>query len=239
MNERDGMKRILLVEDDEGIAELLLFYLQKKSAYQVKWVTTACDALLSMTQTPDLILLDICLPDIDGVALCRKLRDVSYCPILFISCLDDEETIVKALEVGGDDYLIKPFSEKILMSRIEANLRRVDLERSNYEAVKLYYPDFVIDTVEHAIIQGEKKHPLPPIEFSILMYFVAHPQRSISLDELYENIWGKPCFGDVRTVITHVYNIRRIIESDKNSPSYIRNIRGYGYRFYPKGDGNL
>lgn len=229
------MNRILLIEDDAIVATVILYYLKQAGNYKVEWVKTAGEALAAARMPFDLMLLDICLPDVDGVELCARLRRTIYCPILFISCLDDEETVVKALETGGDDYLTKPFTCKMLQTRIEANLRRVRLERQNKRAAEMEYPDFRIDQDEHTVIRQEKIYHLAPIEFSILMYLIANPNRTIAVDEIYENVWGKPSFGDVRTVIAHIYNLRRIIENDKNNPRYIRSVRGYGYYFSPDG----
>ena len=231
------MKRILLVEDDEIISNIIMFYLRKKPDYHVTLAKNAQEALSAAKDIPDIILLDICLPDINGVKLCAKLRETIYCPIIFISCLDDEDTIVKALETGGDDYLTKPFSEKMLETRIEANLRRVKLDqlkdRAKTAQKRILFEDFEINCENHTIIKGGTTVHLAPIEYSILMYFVSNPEKTVSPDELYENIWGSSGYGDVRTVVTHVYNLRKIIETDFGDPKYISNIRGCGYYFNP------
>ena len=233
------MKYILLVEDDEEIGTVILFYLSKNPDYTVLWAKNAEEAFGLITQKVEIILLDICLPDVNGVSLCASLRKSVYCPIIFISCLDDEDTIVKALETGGDDYLTKPFSAKILQSHIEANLRRVRMEHSlqdtNMEKCYLFQ-DFALDCSTHSVKRDDKEYHLAPIEYSILLYFIHNPGRIISLDELYEKIWETPVYGDVRTVITHVYNLRKIIEPDTKKQKYIVNIRGSGYCFNPHED---
>lgn len=233
------MKKILLVEDDETVGNIILYYLGNNPTYRVNWAKNASEAIAEAGKKPDIILLDICLPDVNGVTLCRKLRETLYCPIIFISCLDDEETIIKALETGGDDYLTKPFSGKMLEAHIEANLRRIKIERDRDRAAEekgmISFEDFVIDRDTHSLIRAGVTYHLAPIEYAILMYFISTPGKIISPDDLYEIIWEKPGYGDVRTVVTHVYNLRKIVEPDISNPKYIINVRGYGYCFHPIG----
>lgn len=233
------MKEVLLVEDDEIVANIILFYLGKNPAYHVTWSKNAKEALVEAEHNPDIILLDICLPDVNGVKLCEELRKTLYCPIIFISCLDDEDTIIKALETGGDDYLTKPFSEKMLEAHIEANLRRIKLEREkDHNASKnntFPFADFIVHCDSHSLVRNGVTYHLAPIEYAILMFFISNPEKIISPDDLYESIWEKPGYGDVRTVVTHVYNLRKIVEPDISNPKYISNIRGYGYCFHPIG----
>lgn len=228
------VKNILLVEDDESVANVICFYLQQNPEYRVAWARNAEEALTLVREPTDLILLDICLPDVNGVSLCATLRQSIYCPIIFISCLDDEDTIVRALGTGGDDYLTKPFSGKILQSRIEANLRRVrmeHMEQARAGQARYDFPDFSLDCATHSLTRAGQIHHLAPIEYAILLYFIQNPERIISLDELYEKIWETPVYGDLRTVITHVYNLRKIVEPDPGRQKYICNIRGSGYCF--------
>lgn len=230
------MKRILLVEDDEQVGQVILYYLSQRHDYQIDWAKEAKEALRIAKGPVDLILLDICLPDQDGVSLCAKLRETIYCPIIFISCLDDEDTIVRALETGGDDYITKPFSAKILETRIEANLRRVRLEHEEHidsPLQRIDFSDFSLNCANHTLECGGAVHHLAPIEFSILLYFIRNANRIISPDELYENIWGAPCFGDLRTVVTHVYNLRKLIDIGTGEQKHIVNVRGHGYCFQP------
>jgi len=219
------MKEILLVEDDETVGNIILYYLGNNPTYRVNWAKNASEAIAEAEKKPDIILLDICLPDVNGVTLCRKIRETLYCPIIFISCLDDEETIIKALETGGDDYLTKPFSGKMLEAHIEANLRRIKIERDRDRAAEengmISFEDFVIDRDTHSLIRAGVTYHLAPIEYAILMYFISTPGKIISPDDLYEIIWEKPGYGDVRTVVTHVYNLRKIVEPDISNPKYI------------------
>lgn len=227
------MIRVLLVEDDEVIARIIQYYLNEAGEYEVTRVKDAESALDAVRAQPDIILLDIMLPGMDGLAFCTKVRQTVYCPIIFISCLDDEDTIVHALEIGGDDYLTKPFTCKVLCARIKANLRRVGRESGKPQIYR--FPDFALDVAGHAIIKGEKSIPLAPIEFGILLFLVEHPRQMVTLDQIYEAVWEHPSFGDVRTVVVHLYNIRKKIEPSPNSGRYIKNVRGIGYLFDPTG----
>lgn len=229
------MHRVLLIEDDKTIAKIIQYYLGQCKIYEVTWVQNAGEALAHSREPVDIVLLDIMLPDVDGLELCAKLRERVYCPIIFISCIDDEETIVKALEIGGDDYLTKPFNCKVLDARIQANLRRVRMEKEDRPRRRLKFRDFAVDIAGHALLREGGGIPLAPIEFGILMHLVDNPDRIVTLEELYEAVWGKPSFGDVRTVIVHVYNLRKKLEPNPNLPCYLKNVRGKGYIFDPEG----
>ena len=229
------MYRVLLIEDDATIAKIIQYYLKQCKEYEVSWAKNAGEALALSRDPVDIILLDIMLPDVDGLELCAKLRERIYCPIIFISCIDDEETIIKALDLGGDDYLTKPFNCKVLHARIQSNLRRVRIERSEHPRSQLSFRDFSVDAGGHSIQKNGTSIPLAPIEFGLLMHLIDHPGRIITLDELYEAVWGKPSFGDVRTVIVHIYGLRKKLEPQPNAPRYIKNVRGKGYLFDPDG----
>lgn len=226
------MYKILLIEDDLDICEIIKLYLSK-TKYSVSVVNTAEEALETVeVQNYDLILLDIMLPDINGVELCKKLRKNIYSPIIFISCIDDDGTVVKALETGGDDYLVKPFNNSILIARIEANLRRVEIERKNISKKNIIdFKDFIIEPKKHLIIKNNKEIYLTPIEFKILIFMIENPNRILTLEEIYEKIWKEKSYDDVRTVKVHVSNLRKKIEQDASNPVYIQTIRRTGYIF--------
>lgn len=229
------MHRVLLVEDDDTIAKIIQYYLSQSGQYEVIHARNAGEALAQSRNPVDVVLLDIMLPDVDGVSLCAKLRERIYCPIIFISCIDDEATVVNALEMGGDDYLTKPFNCKILQARIEANLRRVKMDTTQKPPSKQKYRGFTIDVDGHTIKKDGQSIALSPIEFDMLMYFVDQPNRVLSLDEIYECVWGKRSYGDLRTVIVHIYNLRKKIEASPTEPRYLKSMRGKGYFFDPEG----
>ena len=230
------MKRILVIDDDATNARIIRLYLDRTGEFETAWAANAKQALEACREPMDAILLDIMLPDVNGVELCRQLRERVYCPIIFISCIDDEEVVIRALETGGDDYLVKPFSHKMLLARIQANLRRVEMENGRQRREVLDGGGFLVDTSAHTLrVEGRTYH-LSSIELGILTYLMAHPRRTLSPDEIYEAVWNAPSHGDVRTVISHIYGLRKKLEQNPQKPRYIRSVRGYGYYFSPGGE---
>lgn len=230
------MKRVLLIDDDKTNAQIVKYYLDQNGSFQTVWAQNAMEALMACRQPFDVILLDIMLPDEDGVALCGKLRQRIYCPIIFISCIDDEDVVIRALETGGDDYLVKPFNCKVLAARINANLRRVEMENRQKARSTIRAEGLLLDANEHTLRVGERLYHLSSMEFGVLLYFMNNPYRTLSLDEIYEAVWNAPSYGDVRTVISHVYNLRKKMEDNPQKPRFIRSVRGYGYFFCPGGE---
>ena len=226
------MYKILLIEDDIDICEIIKLYLSDTN-YNISIVNSANEALnIVDKESFDLILLDIMLPDIDGINLCFQLRKDIYCPIIFISCIDDDATIIKALEMGGDDYLVKPFNCHILIAKIGANIRRVCMERENSISENILQLKKVgIEPSDHTILKNGNKIYLTPIEFKILTYMVSNPNRILTLEEIYNNIWNEPSYDDVRTVKVHVSNLRKKIEDNPSEPEYIKTVRRVGYFF--------
>lgn len=227
--------KVLLVEDDEIIAKTIQFYLKQCEIYTVFHASNAGEALGLMKHSPDIILMDIMLPDVSGIDLCSKLREYTYCPIIFISAIDDDDTIVKALNTGGDDYLVKPFNNKVLNARILSNLRRTSHSNEKEKDTKLEYKDFTIDAISHRIVRNDKSYSLAPIEFLILMTLVKNSNKVISGEEIYQEVWNRESFGDLRTVTVHICNLRRKIGDTEDRPRYIKTIRGSGYLFDPEG----
>lgn len=225
------MAQILLIEDDLEICEILQFYLLKQPSYGVTVAHNAKEALALMPlRRYDLILLDIMLPDQDGVSLCQELRRITFCPIIFISCLSDDETVIRALNMGGDDYLIKPFQAPVLLARIEANLRRYALPRTGSAPV-LCAGALQLDTALHTVSKNGAPVPLSPTEYELLCYFMQHPGRFIPFDELYNAVWQRPSMGDLRTLFVHIAHLRQKIEADPSRPEYIRTHMRDGYIF--------
>ena len=224
------MARILLVEDDSALSEIIRFYLTKgERPYDVTWAQTAQEAIEAAPKGFDLILLDIMLPDLDGLSLCTRLRRILYCPIIFISSLDDDDTIVRALHLGGDDYLAKPFKCPVLLAKIEAHLRRAQggmLPPEILEAGELR-----LSVNDHTVEKNGEAIYLSPTEFQILLFFMTNRGRVVDLEEVYQAVWQKPSLGDVRTVPVHVGNLRKKIEDSPAEPRYIKTVKRIGYRF--------
>lgn len=230
------MIQVLLVEDDALISKVIQYYFQMEEHYRVTWVKTAGEAMACARDDFDVILLDIRLPDVNGIDLCERLREWYNCPIIFISCLDDSDTIVRALENGGDDYLTKPFDNKVLVARIEANLRRAHMDLQDRPLNILACDGFSLDATTHTLLKQDQQYALSMMEYRILKFFMQHPNRFYTANELYKLIWENDSYGDVRTVLVHIHNLRKKIEDDYTAPKYLRNTWGKGYVFNPKGN---
>lgn len=224
------MEKILLVEDDPTVADIILEYIRADARYEVCWTPSSEQALELAHQGFSLILLDIMLPGIDGLELCQRFRRTLYCPIVFISSLDDEKTIVQALQLGGDDYLVKPFRAAVLLAKIDAHLRRM---RNDFPALELdaQEGDLRLNSLDHTVHTPTGQAYLSPTEFRLLQFLFHNRRRVLELEEIYQAIWEKPSFGDVRTVPVHVYNLRKKIEREPNRPQYLKTIKRIGYWF--------
>ena len=229
------MVRILLIEDDVNIARVIKYYLAQESNYDVCWAKDAQEAMTLACAGQDIILLDIMLPGTNGIDLCRELRQWYKCPILFISCLSDSDTIIRALENGGDDYLIKPFDNKILHAKIQAALRRIRMEHQPQELSRCVFPDFSFDPEQQTIVRRNETLRLLSMEARLLYFLIQHAGECFPAVELYQQIWGGQSWGDSRTVTVHIYNLRKKIEDQPKAPRYIKNIWGKGYCFDPAG----
>lgn len=230
------MYRILLVDDNQENCTLIESYLKRSKEYEVTTVYDASSALKATRKQPfDLILLDIMLPDLDGIELCVRLRKTLFCPIIFISCLDDEETIVRAFRMGGDDYLTKPFRGAMLEAHIEAIRRRM---QTVYHAPTGVYTigDQTLYTDEHVLRRGEETTYLSPTEFELLLYFINTEGTLLEFEQVYQYVWQKPSYGDLRTLFSHVRNLRKKIEENPAQPRHLITSTRSGYKFFSKGE---
>ncbi|MEL7649676.1 MAG: response regulator transcription factor [Sedimentibacter sp.] len=224
------MTRVLLIEDDPLVAKVILYYLEQAETYQVVWVKTGGEAFANARDDFDVILLDILLPDVDGVELCSRMREWHDCPIIFISCLDSSDTIVRALEKGGDDFLAKPFDNKVLEARIQANLRRYQKKIQPTQNL-LQCKGFVLDARRHVVVKPKGEIKLSGTEFKILSFLMQNSGKYFTPKELYLKIWGEKSYGDTRTVIVHIHNIREKIEDNPENPMFLKLEWGRGYYF--------
>ena len=226
------MARILVVDDEEPILELLRFNLEK-DGYQVSGAKDGQEALERVErEQPDLIVLDVMLPGMDGLEVCRILRlnpRFQQIPIIMLTAKGEEIDTILGLELGADDYMTKPFSPRELLARIKARLRRLN---SPEEAIaQIVRGELRIDVTGFRVhVRGEETE-LTPKEFELLRVFATHPGKVYSRDELLERIWGYEYDGDTRTVDVHVRHLRLKVERDPSNPEYIETLRGIGYRF--------
>lgn len=227
-------RTILVVDDEELIRELLRFNLEKEG-YRVIVAKDGVQALDLLTrEQPNLIILDLMLPGIDGFEVCRQIRfnpRFQEVPLIMLTAKGEEIDKVLGLELGADDYMTKPFNTRELLARIKARLRRVyDVDKSS----EISDGEIRLDINNLQVYIRGEEIVLTPKEFELLRILVKHPGKAYSRDELLEQIWGYDYFGDSRTVDVHVRHLRQKIESDPSKPDYIETIRGLGYRYKGK-----
>ena len=228
-------KKILVVDDEKPIVEILKLNLQKEN-YEVYEAYDGEEALLkAKTIQPDLILLDVMLPKIDGFTVCRKIRETSSVPILMLTAREEEVDKVLGLELGADDYITKPFSVRELMARIKANMRRVSPEVTEVQTEKdtLEIGNFVLDFNRYELYKNGNLIDLTIREFDLIKHLASQPNRIFSRQKLLESVWDYEYYGDVRTVDVTVRRLREKIEDDPSAPVNIMTKRGVGYYFQP------
>jgi DNA-binding response OmpR family regulator len=232
-------EKILVVEDELSLQETLAYNL-KRQGYEVETTGNGLEALeIARRDHPDLILLDIMLPGIDGFEVCRVLRQEMTTPVLMLTARDDEIDRVVGLEVGADDYLTKPFSMRELMARVKALLRRVRLIREEIgvsnaalaEAEMMVFDDLTINLSRREVSLRDVALSLKPQEYELMLYLAQHRGRALSREAILENVWGWEYTGDSRTVDVHVRWLREKIEIEPANPRRIVTVRGVGYRF--------
>lgn len=227
--------QLLVVEDDERIRASLRLALRDEG-YAVHGVPDAATALEHLEGTdPDLILLDVLLPGMDGLDLCRTIRRTSAVPIIMLTARDDSHDIVAGLEAGADDYVTKPYNVKELAARIRSLLRRTQglLEESDDDARVI--GDLEIRLDEGVVRRGDLDVELTRTEFRLLSELLQHERKVLSRDQLLERVWGYDYYGDVRVVDAHIRRLRAKIEDDPADPRYVLTVRGLGYKLDPGG----
>jgi DNA-binding response OmpR family regulator len=225
------MPTILLVDDEPVIIDSLTYSLRKEG-FEVESAVDGGQALSLFNQFhPDLVILDIRLPVIDGLEVCRRLRAQSTVPIIMLTALGNELDRVVGLEVGADDYLPKPFSFRELLARIRSMLRRVELDQRSSKPASLQVGDLRVDASSRRVFKGEKELQLSAREFELVSLLMSQAGRAVSRDELISKIWGSEWAGDPRTLEVHIRWLRLKIEDDPTTPRFVQTVRGYGYRF--------
>jgi DNA-binding response OmpR family regulator len=228
-----GQARILLVDDEQAVQKLLTYPLRKEG-YEVVEAKDGQEALDRFSEERfDLVVLDIMLPKLDGIEVCRRLRTRSQVPIIMLTAKGDEVDKVAGLEMGADDYITKPFSVREFRSRVKAALRRGNMTGQTTPPANepIHAGDLAIDFERRSVLLGAEPIKLTYVEFEILASLAAAPGRVFTREMLLEHIWGDSTYRDPRTVDVHIRHLREKLESDAKQPEYLFTVRGVGYRF--------
>ena len=224
-------QKVLVVEDDNNIAELLRLYLQK-DGFEVSHAADGGKAVeMAKEIQPDLVLLDIMLPVMDGWQVCRELRKTMKMPIIMLTAKGETEDKVSGLEMGADDYVVKPFEMKELLARINAVLRRSEIPEDTHK--RLTFDKLIIDLDSYELIVDGKKIDTPPKELELLYHLAATPNRVYTRNQLLDEVWGFDYFGDSRTVDVHVKRLREKVENVSDQWA-LKTVWGVGYKFEVK-----
>ncbi len=227
-------ERILIVDDEPILLKGLTFNLSQDN-FEVDTAVDGREAYEKiMTNNYDLVVLDLMLPEMDGLEVCQKVRETSMVPIIILTAKGDDSNKVLGLEYGADDYLTKPFNILELKARIRAILRRVQSKKKNNRSNIIEEGDFIINTLGRKVTLNEVDISLTAKEFDLLLLLVMNKEKIFSREELLEMIWGYEYFGDVRTVDVHIRRLREKIEPDSSHPEYIMTKWGVGYYFKQK-----
>lgn len=229
---------ILIIDDDGDIRSILNMYL-KKDGYSVYSSGMGTSGLkLAETHPPDLIILDVLLPDMDGYEVCRLLRQKTSVPILFLSSKEDDFDKILAHRIGGDDYITKPFSPAVMVAKVQAQLRRnrsitsqVNVEKELHGHMILEFPGLSIDKKSCVVKVNKNNVSLSAKEYQLLCLLAEKPNQVFTVKQMFEQIWEEDSLGDYRTVMVHISNLRKKIEANPAEPIYIKTLRGIGYKF--------
>ncbi len=226
----NGKQRILIADDDANIAELISLYLMKEG-YETKRAADGREALrLVPIFDPDLIILDIMMPEMDGYEVCREVRKNNSTPIIMLTAKGETFDKVLGLELGADDYMVKPFDTKELVARVKAVLRRLDNKETNSK--KINFDNLMINLSNYSVAYMDENVEMPPKELELLFYLASHPNQVFTREQLLNQIWGYEYYGDTRTVDVHIKRIREKLGNDEDHPKWsIKTVWGVGYKF--------
>src|SRR5699024_4595994 len=231
MNDLLNYGKILIIDDEEDILKLLSTVFKKEG---LKNIYTAGDAEEGYTlfekEDPDIILLDIMLPDGDGYEVCKRIREISNLPILFMSAKAEEIDRILGFALGGDDYITKPFSPKEVAYRVKAHLRRNKYSNKEESNELLKHGPFKIDKSRVEVRKNNELIEFKPKEYKMFIYMVEHPNQILSKEQICSEVWGEDYIGFDNTIMVHIRKLRERIEDDPSDPKYIINIRGLGYK---------
>jgi two-component system response regulator RegX3 len=225
------MPHILLIDDERKLTDPLSSSFQR-AGYEVSVANDGHAGLsMAMVVNPDVIVLDVMMPGLNGWQVCQAVRQHSTVPIIMLTALDDSIDRIKGLELGADDYLVKPFSYKELEAHVRAMLRRVQLDRGEHIPTRITVGDIVLDLEAHTVTKAGEQITLRQKEFEILTLLMSNSGKVITRDRLFDEVWGTDWLGDTRTLDVHMSWLRGKLEADPSNPTYLQTVRGVGYRF--------
>lgn len=222
--------KILVIDDDKNICELLRLYLENEG-YSVSLSYDGQDAIgkFKLTQ-PDLVLLDIMIPTVDGLQVCREIRKMSNTPIIMLTAKGETFDKVLGLELGADDYVVKPFDTKEVTARVKAVMRRIKTEDNTPDSKKVSYENLIVNMTKYELKVNGEIIDAPPKELELLYYLASHPNRVYTRDQLLDEVWGFEYYGDSRTIDVHIKRLREKLENI--SPKWaLKTVWGVGYKF--------
>jgi two-component system response regulator MtrA len=218
--------RILVVDDDTALAEMIGIVLRSEG-FEVLFCTDGAEAVDAFKRFgPDLVLLDLMLPGLDGIEVCRRIRAESGTPIIMLTAKSDTADVVRGLESGADDYMVKPFNPKELVARVRARMRPA----APASTTTVHVGDIVMDVAAHEVRRGEERINLTPLEFDLLLALASKPNQVFTREMLLEQVWGYHYKADTRLVNVHVQRLRAKVEHDPDNPRIVQTVRGVGYR---------
>jgi DNA-binding response OmpR family regulator len=221
---------ILVIDDDETVRETISVMLEQEGFRVLTAAEGPAGFNQAITARPDLLLVDLRLPGMSGVEICKQVRSSGLqTPIVVLSAVGDEVDKVLLLEIGADDYVVKPFRARELLARIRAVLRRTQPEQTKVVS----FGEVSVDLDRRVVVRGGQELKLTPAEYNLLTYFLNHPDRPLTRDHLLNSVWGYECFPNTRTVDAHVVKLRQKLEADPSTPLHFLTLHGVGYRFVP------
>lgn len=230
--------KILLIDDEIELLNLIQTVLTKEGLKKIYTAMSGMEGIeLCRRVNPDLIVLDIMLPDIDGFQVCHLLREITFAPIIFLSAKSEDVDKLLGLSIGGDDYVTKPFSPREIAFRIKAHLRRQDYLVKDLKAEKriIKFDNFIIDDQKAEVRKNEQIINLTAKEFQIFFLLASHPNQIFSKQKIYDQVWGQDYIGDQNTIMVHIRHLREKIEDNPSLPKYILTVKGLGYKLSVKG----
>lgn len=231
----NAKQRILITDDDENIVELISLYLAKEG-YEVKSASDGREALAALDSfKPSLIVLDVMMPEMDGYEVCREVRKTSTTPIIMLTAKGETFDKVLGLELGADDYMVKPFDPKELVARVKAVLRRIDQKNEPQSVKRTTYEGLSVNLSNYSVLYKGEEIEMPPKELELLYFLSANPNQVFTREQLLNQIWGYEYYGDTRTVDVHIKRIREKINPEDEGLGWnIKTVWGVGYKFEVK-----